>query len=403
MTAQTMHGLEEVLRTELVQLGAREVVRHNRAVSFRGDLGTMYKANLCLRTAIRILVPIETFSARSNEELYHGIKEMLWEEFMEVNDTLAIIVTLNTPFFTHTQFTAQKAKDAIADRFRERTGKRPSVDRDRPTLRIHIHINQESCVVSLDSTGGSLHMRGYRDHTNLAPINEVLAAGMVLLTGWDKESPLVDPMCGSGTILIEAALIAANIPPGYYRESFGFQRWRDFDETLWNTIYAGAISRINSKKPVILGGEISSNVARKAIANIHEAKLEDTITIRNTAFADLEPPVVVGYRPMGKPILIMNPPYGERMDKDEDINALYKSIGDTLKKRWAGYDAWIITSNLTAAKHIKLTPRPKIQLFNGALDCRFMRYELYSGSRRREGSAEESATATDAAENATED
>ncbi|HMC97392.1 MAG TPA: THUMP domain-containing protein [Flavobacteriales bacterium] len=384
MTAQTLHGLEEVLRVELVQLGAREVQRHNRAVSFRGDLGTMYKANLCLRTALRILVPIETFSARSNEELYLGIKGMPWEEYMDVDDTLSIIVTLNTPFFTHSQFTAQKAKDAIADRFRERTGKRPSVDREQPTVRIHLHIAQENCMVSLDSTGGSLHQRGYRDQTNLAPINEVLAAGMVLLTGWDKESPLVDPMCGSGTILIEAALIAANIPPGYYRQGFGFQRWRDFDEELWNTIYTGAIGRINSKKPVILGGEISPNVARKAIANIHEAKLEDTITIKNCAFADLEPPAIVGHRPIGKPILIMNPPYGERMDKDEDINALYKSIGDTLKKRWAGYDAWIITSNLAAAKHIKLTPRPKIQLFNGALDCRFMRYELYSGSRRRD-------------------
>lgn len=388
MVAQTLHGLEEVLRTELLQLGAREAERHNRAVSFRGDLGTLYKTNLCLRTALRVLVPIGSFNARSNEDLYHGIKRIPWEEFMDVDDTLAIIATLNSPFFSHSQFVAQKAKDAIADRFRERTGRRPSVDRTQPTLRIQLHINQEKCTISLDSTGGSLHIRGYRDNTDQAPINEVLAAGMVLLSGWDKESPLVDPMCGSGTILIEAALIAGNIPPGYYRDGFGFQRWKDFDEELWKTIYEAAVGRINERKPVILGGEISKKVAEKAMANIREARLEDMITVRNCAFADLEPPALNQHRPTGKPLLIMNPPYGERLAKDEDINALYKSIGDTLKKCWTGYDAWIITSNLEAAKHIKLTPRPKIQLFNGSLDCRFMRYELYSGSRRRDQPAD---------------
>ncbi len=375
MTAQTMFGLEQVLADELLRLGARNIEKHNRAVSFTGDLGFMYKANFCLRTALRILVPIDRFEIRSQQEFYDRIREMKWEDLMGPNGTLAIGCTLNTPHFDHTQFVSQRAKDAIVDRFRDRTGTRPSVDLDRPTLGIHVYIDQDECTVSLDSSGGSLHKRGYRDKTNLAPINEVLAAGLVLLSGWDRRSNFVDPMCGSGTLLIEAALYAANIPPGYFREEFGFQRWADLDEALWEKIQEAAIGRINDEKPLILGGEISKNVARKAIANIHSAKLEDSITIKNVAFEDLDPP-------SGPGVMIINPPYGERMDKDEDIDALYKMIGDTLKKKWAGYQAWVITSNLEAAKHIHLTPKPRIKLYNGSLECRFMRYELYSGSRK---------------------
>lgn len=377
MVAQTFHGLEEVLRTELLKLGARDIERHNRAVSFRGDLGFLYKANLCLRTAVRVLVPIEDFELRSTDDLYRGISRIPWEDFLGLEDTFAIKCTLNTPYLDHAQYAAQKAKDAIADRFREKFRKRPNVDTDDPAMWIHLHVANDRCIVSLDSSGGSLHQRGYRDLTNRAPLNEVLAAGMVLLSGWDRSRPLVDPMCGSGTILTEAALIAANIPPGYYRERFGFQRWNDFDAELWTMIYDGAIAKISDNKPVILGGEISRNTARKAVANIHSAKLEDSIVVRTTAFADLEAPSEPG-------VLIMNPPYGERMDEDTDINALYKMIGDTLKKNWSGWEAWILTSNLEAAKHIKLTPKPRIQLFNGALDCRFMRYEMYAGSRRRD-------------------
>ncbi len=375
MTAQTMFGLEQVLARELLKLGARNIEVHNRAVSFNGDLGFMYKANFCLRTALRILVPINSFEIHSQQDLYDGIREMEWDHFMDPNDTLAISCTLNTEHFDHSQFVSQRAKDAIVDRFRDKFGERPSVDLDQPTLGIHLYLDHDMCTVSLDSSGGSLHKRGYRDKTNLAPMNEVLAAGLVLLSGWDRRSNFVDPMCGSGTLLIEAALYAANIPPGYYRSQFGFMRWADFDEDLWATIQEAAIARINEEKPVILGGEISRNVARKAVTNIHSAKLEDSITIKHCAFEDLEPPA-------GPGVLILNPPYGERMDKDEDINALYKMIGDTFKKKWAGYNAWVITSNLEAAKHIHLTPKPRIKLYNGPLECRFLRYELYSGTRK---------------------
>lgn len=378
MTAQTMFGMEDLLVAELEALGAVDIEKHNRAVGFRGDQATMYRANLCLRTALRILVPINDFPVRNEEELYAGIKEMPWEHFLDVEDTLAVHCTLHSPLFSHSQYLALKTKDAIVDRFREREGSRPSVDLERPTIRIHLHVHGEDCLVSLDSSGSSLHKRGYRDHTNLAPINEVLAAGLVLLSGWDRRSNLVDPMCGGGTILIEAALIAGNIPPGSYRESFGFQRWHDFDEELWTTVRAEAMAGIDTaNKPLILGGEISPHVARKAESNIASAGLKDRIRIRHAAFADLE-------APEGGGVLIMNPPYGERMDKDEDILALYAMIGDTLKQRWAGYTAWVLTSNMEAAKHVRLAAKPRIKLFNGPLECRFLRYELYSGSRRKD-------------------
>lgn len=377
MTAQTMYGLEPVLAEELLRLGAKDVEKHNRAVAFTGDLGFLYKANLCLRTALRVLVPIDDFAVRNEQDIYAGIKKIPWEVYMGVDDTFAFTAKLNSERFGHSQYVALLAKDALADRFREKTGKRPSVDADEPALRIRLFITGDRCTVSLDSSGDSLYKRGYREQTNLAPLNEVLAAGMVLLSGWDRMSNFVDPMCGSGTLLIEAALIAANIPPGAYRKGFGFQRWNDFDAELWTKVHAGAMERITGNKPVILGGELSKNVARKAETNIAIADLKAEIEVRNVAFEDLE-------APSGRGVLIINPPYGERMDEDDDIDGLYTMIGDTLKKNWAGYEAWVLTSNMEAAKFIKLTPRPKIRLFNGALDCRFLRYEIYAGSRRRD-------------------
>ena len=383
MIAQTLFGLEEVLRAELVRLGARDTERHNRAVSFTGDEGFLYKANLALRTAIRVLVPIATFDARNTEQLYLGIKRIRWQDHLGTEDTFAIKATLNTHWTDHSQFIAQKCKDAIVDRFREKSGRRPSVDLNDPVLRIHVHIIQERVTVSLDSSGGSLHERGYRQDTNAAPLNEVLAAGMVLLSGWDRQQPLVDPMCGSGTLLVEAAMIAGNIPPGIYRKRFAFERWPTFDETLYTTVRNALIARISEARPVIVGADINRVTLAKARETVAAAQLEDSISLQHCAFADLEPPA-------GPGMLIMNPPYGERMNEQgigaesdaEAIDALYTMIGDTLKHRWTGWTAWVLTSNLEAAKRIRLTPKPKIQLFNGALDCRMLRYDLYAGSRR---------------------
>lgn len=377
LIAKTIFGLEEILAEELKKLGARDIKKLNRAVSFVGDKGMMYKANLCLRTALRIIVPIINFEVRNEKSLYESIKNIDWEQYLGVNDTLAIDCTLNTHLFNHSQYIAQKTKDAIADRFREKYNNRPSVDLYKPTLRIQLHIFNTTCHVALDSSGESLHKRGYRDKTNLAPINEVLAAGLVLLTGWTKHNAFIDPMCGSGTILIEAAMIAANIPPGYYKNDFGFMRWQrylPFDEELYNTIYDAAINRIITDVPKIIGGEISHNVARKAKENVKLAKVDDIVQIKECDIRHFEAPAERG-------VVVINPPYGERMNKD-DINALYKSIGDSFKQNFSGYDCWIISSNMEALKHIGLRPSRKIQIYNGQLECRYMKYEMYSGTKK---------------------
>ncbi len=377
LIAKTIFGLEEILASELRKLGARDVEILNRAVKFTGDKGMMYKANLCLRTALRVLIPVAQFEVHDEKSFYEGIRTINWEDYLNVDDTLAIDTVLNTDLFTHTQFISQKAKDAIVDQFREKYDKRPDVKLDRPVLRINLHIFENTCSVAIDSSGDSLHKRGYRDQTNLAPLNEVLAAGLVLLTGWDRARNLVDPMCGSGTILTEAAMFAANIPPGYYRAEFGFMQWKKFlafDESLWNTIYEAMIGRISSEPASITGGELSHNVARKAKENVKLARVEDIVHIRESDITDFIPPE-------GGGILIMNPPYGERMDKD-DIFLLYKKIGDAFKQHFTGFDCWLITSNMEALKHIGLRPSRKIKIFNGPLECRFVKYEMYRGTKK---------------------
>lgn len=374
MVATTMQGLSAVLAQELLRLGAREIAEHNRAVSFIGDKGFMYKANLSLRTALRVLVPVENFQVRNEDDLYAQMKQIAWEKWLGNEDTLAVDCSLNTPLFNHTQYIAQKTKDAVVDRFREKTGKRPSVDLREPTLRINVHVHGETCTVSLDSSGDSLHKRGYRDLTGQAPLNEVLAAGMVMLTGWDRRSPFFDPMCGSGTLLIEAALYANNIPPGVFREKFGFERWKDFDEELWNKVYEGQVGRISSEVQTIVGSDISQHVLRKAKENILRAKVEDVVKVTHADFHHAGPPAPRG-------VMIINPPYGERMHK-EDIDELYEHIGDTLKKHYAGWEAWLISSNMQAIKRIGLRPSRRITLFNGALECKFLKFELYAGTKK---------------------
>ena len=377
MIAKTIFGLEETLAQELQRLGAKEVEVMNRAVSFVGDKGFMYKANLCLRTALRILVPFHTFKVTDEKSLYNSILAINWEDYMDVTDTLAIDTVLSSDLFTHSQYLSQKAKDAIVDQFRAKHGERPSVDLDKPTLRIHLHVHQDNCTVAFDSSGESLHKRGYRDKTNLAPLNEVLAAGMILLSGWDKRSTFIDPMCGSGTLLIEAAMIANNIPPGYYRDEYGFENWKKFmafDQELFNMIFDSAINKITNHEQKIIGCDISRNVAKKAKENVKLAKVDDIVTVQTCAMQDMEVPP-------GRGIVVMNPPYGERMVKD-NIEELYKSIGDTFKKNFSGFDCWVISSNMEAFKHVGLRPSRKITLFNGPLECKFMKYEMYQGTKK---------------------
>ena len=374
MVAKTMQGLETVLAKELLRIGAREIGEHKRAVSFVGDKGTMYKANYLLRTALRILRPVSSFRVQDEKGFYDGIRAIDWEQWLKADDTLAVDCTLNTDVFNHSYFIAQKTKDAIVDQFRDKYGKRPSVDTEFPTLRINIHVSKEEVNVSLDSSGYSLHKRGYREDTGRAPMNEVLAAGIIHLTEWNRRTRLIDPMCGSGTILIEAALYANNIPPGYFREKFGFEKWNDFDAQLWETITESAIDRISNETQEILGVEISHNTLRKARENIKLAKVDDIVKTVCADFFEWDPPE-------GRSILVMNPPYGERMDQDDSLE-FYKRIGDTFKKKYSGSEAWLITSNMEALKVIGLRPSRKITLFNGPLECRLMKFEMYAGTKK---------------------
>ncbi|MCB0565992.1 MAG: class I SAM-dependent RNA methyltransferase [Phaeodactylibacter sp.] len=375
LIAKTMAGLEPVLAEELKQLGAAGIEPLNRAVYFEGDLRLLYRANLELRTALRILKPIHSFKVRDEQGLYRKIFDIDWRQYMGVNDTLAVDAAVNSPHFNHSKYVALKTKDAIVDRFRKEEGRRPDVSLHRPTLRVNVHIYQEECTVSLDSSEESLHKRGYRVEALEAPINEVLAAGMVLLTGWKRDCAFIDPMCGSGTILIEAATYACNRAPQLQREYFGFKKWQDFDEELWAGLLADARNRVTAFKHGLYGYDMDFKAMRIANHNALAAGLEGQVEIKRQRFERLEPPAEDG-------LLVMNPPYDERLVKT-DIEAFYQMIGDRLKQAFAGYEAWIISSNKEAMKKIGLRPSSKMTLFNGALECKYHQYQLYSGSRKQ--------------------
>ena len=374
MKATTFHGLEDVLVNELMKLGARDIVPFKRGVSFTGDKGFMYKANLCLRTALKVLVPIYSFTAENEHELYDKMKEYEWEELLNTDDTLAINATVNSDEFDHSLYISQKTKDAICDRFVEKFNVRPNVDLERPTLRIYVHIFRNQVNVSLDSSGDSLFKRGYRVDIDTAPMKEVLAAGIVLLSNWQPHLPLIDGMCGSGTLGIEAALYANNIPPGVFREEFGFMKWHDFDKELWDTIYDSCINRIKDDMPTIISSDIEIIPLEMAKRNGGVAKVDDVIQYEHISFFDIMPT-----KPHGT--ILLNPPYDERI-KMEDTNAFYKQIGDKLKKDFGGWTCWIISSNMEAIKSIGLHPSKKMTLFNASLECKLLKYEMYSGSKK---------------------
>ncbi|MCX7550414.1 THUMP domain-containing class I SAM-dependent RNA methyltransferase [Xanthomarina sp. F2636L] len=374
MVAKTLFGFEELLAKELTQLGAQDVKIGVRNVSFTGDKGFMYKANLGLRTAIKILKPIETFKVRNEQDLYDKIYKMSWENYLKPTGTLAVDATINSTVFTHSLYIAQKTKDAIVDKFRETSGQRPNVDLKFPDLKINVHIDREVCNISLDSSGDSLHKRGYKTATNIAPINEVLAAGMVMLSGWDGQSDFMDPMCGSGTILAEAAMIACNIPPNLMRKEFAFERWADWDVELFEKIEESLLSKTRDFHYKIMGYDKSPSAVEKAKDNIKNAHLEEFISIQHEDFFKTQK---AGEHKLH---MVFNPPYGERLDID--MEEFYKNIGDTLKQGYPGTDAWFITSNLEALKHVGLRPSRKIHLVNAKLEARLVKYVMYEGSKK---------------------
>lgn len=374
MLAKTLYGFEPILAKELRNLGAIDVKEGVRSVTFYGDTGFMYKANLSLRTAIKILKPFKSFKVTSEEELYKEIYAISWENYMGASDSLAIDATIHSERFTHSKYIAQKTKDAIVDRFRDKFGKRPDVDLDYPTLRVNIHIEKDFCTVSLDSSGQSLHKRGYKTATNIAPINEVLAAGMLLLSGWEGQCDFLDPMCGSGTLLIEAAMIACNIPPNLNRKEFAFEKWKDWDEDLFEQIESSVLRKIKDFHFTIKGYDKAPSAVAKAKDNVINANLSEFITVEGQDFFKTEKTTERHLH------MVFNPPYGERLNIDMPV--FYKAIGDTLKQSYPDTDAWFITSNLESIKHVGLRPSRKIKLFNGSLESKLLKYEIYPGSKK---------------------
>lgn len=375
MVAKTFFGFEDLLVEELKALGAQDIEKGNRMVSFFGDKGFMYKSNLCLRTALKILKPIGEKKVHNPETLYKFVQTIDWSSFMEATDTLAVYATVNSDKFNHSKYVALKVKDAIVDQFRDKTGERPNIDTERPDLTISVHIAGELCTISLDSSGASLHHRGYRSATNIAPINEVLAAGLILHSGWNGITDFLDPMCGSGTMLIEAAMIANNIPCNINRKEFAFEKWLDWDMDLYERIEASILKKVIESPCKFRGYDKAPSAIRKAKDNIQNANLEEFIKVKEQNFFDTEK------EDQEKPLhMVFNPPYGERIAIN--MPEFYKEIGDTLKKSYPNTSAWFITSDLEAIKHVGLRPSRKIKVFNGKLESRLLQYKMYAGSKR---------------------
>jgi putative N6-adenine-specific DNA methylase len=373
MIAKTFEGLEEVLAKELSDMGAEDIDLLKRAIEFKGDKRLLYKVNYSCRTALRVLVPLARFRAKDDKMLYDGVRAVPWEKYLDYRGKFVVDSVVSFSEFKHSGYVALKAKDAIADRFRDRFGRRPDVDTSDPDLRVNIHIFKEDCTVSVDSSGASLHLRGYRKAQTEAPMNEVLAAGLLKLSGWDRKTPFIDPMCGSGTLLIEAAMLAGNVPSGYYRPLFGFERWKDFDQKLWDQVRRECEEEIEEPAAPIHGYDLDEKAIQASLINIEEAGAEDLITIEKADFNTTPPPFDKGF-------MLTNPPYGERI-KVEDLTQFYKDIGDVLKKNYAGYTAWLLGTDLEAMKFIGLRPSRKIRVMNGPLECRLLKFDLYAGKK----------------------
>ena len=388
MLAKTFKGLEEVLAQELIELGANDVQLERRAVSFRGDKALLYRANLCLRTASRILVPIVEATLTPKKKniapedlLYEAVKRVEWSRYMSVENTFAIDATVYSDTFRNSRFVTYRVKDAIADYWMEHADKRPSVAVEAPDILINVHIAKEHLTLSLDSSGESLHKRGYRVANTEAPINEALAAGMLLMAGWKGQSDFYDPMCGSGTLLIEAALIARNIAPGVFRQAFAFEKWSDFDAELWSDIYNDD-SQEHEFTHKIYGSDASFYAIQQAAKNIKSAGVQKDVELKQIRMEEIKISNLQSSISNPSPLVMLNPPYGERLKSNKEMEDLYSAIGSTLKHQFAGATAWIISSNDAAMKCIGLKPSRKVRLLNGELDCQFNRYDLFQGKRK---------------------
>ncbi|WP_127845061.1 THUMP domain-containing class I SAM-dependent RNA methyltransferase [Psychroflexus aestuariivivens] len=374
MIAKSLYGFEQELAKELRHLGAMDVKPGVRHVSFVGDKGFMYKANLSLRTAISILKPIFDFKIFNEEDFYKAIYNYPWENLIDKNGTFAVESTVNSEIFTHSRYVVFRAKDAIVDRFRDKFETRPNIDTDNPDCVVNVHIDRSDCAIALNSSGEPLFKRGYKSATNIAPINEVLAAGLLMKSGWDGQCDFLDPMCGSGTLLIEAAMIACRIPANINREKFAFQKWQDFDEDLFAIITESALKKVRSFNFTIKGYDKAPSAVEKAQTNVENANLSEFIKVERQDFFE-------SFKTTERHLhMVFNPPYGVRLDID--IPKFYAKIGDTLKQNYPGTSAWFIVADLEAIKHVGLRPSRKIKLYNAKLESRFLQYEIYEGSKK---------------------
>lgn len=378
MQAKTFYGFENILASELKSLGATDVVVKNRLVEFYGDLGFMYKANYSLSTALRIIKPIHSFSVKNEHQLYHRFKKFPWEKYMDVDQKFIINSTVFSQYFTHSHYATLKVKDALVDRFSENFGKRPSVDKDNADIVFDLYISHDKVILSLDSSGESLHKRGYKVAQGIAPINEVLAAGLLKIAGWDGKGNFLDPMCGSGTFLTEAAFIAAQIPPQIYRQKFAFENWNDFDPNLFETIKSTRLKRISDFTGEIVGYDIDTSALEIAEKNIINSGLEEFITVKYQDF-------FISEKELFPVLIVFNPPYNQRIESENEI--LYSQIGDTLKNNYPNTLSWFITSDLTARKFVGLRPSKRLKVFNGKLECDFLQYEIYEGSKKNKNTS----------------
>ncbi len=373
IVAKTFMGLEPVLAKELTQLGANDVQIGRRMVSFTGDKELLYRANFQLHTAIKILKPIAHFKAKSADDVYQAISKIDWTDYLDNNKTFAVDAVVFSEEFRHSKFVSYKVKDAIVDQFREKTGSRPNISVTSPDLRLHIHIAEDQCTLSLDSSGESLHRRGYRQESVEAPLNEVLAAGMIMMTGWQGETDFIDPMCGSGTLLIEAALIAQNMAPGVFRKEYAFEKWSDFDADLFDRIYNDD-SQEREFTHHIYGYDIDMKAVNTARLNVKAAGLTNCITIEQQDFKNFT-------QPKEKSIIVTNPPYGERISTP-NLLGTYKMIGERFKHEFTGNDAWVLSYREECFDQIGLKPSIKIPLFNGSLECEFRKYQMFDGKMK---------------------
>ena len=371
MVATTMFGLESVLKKELTDLGARNVVQGNRCIYFQGSKSLMYQVNIQLRTALKILKTLKQFQAHNEKVLYTQASRIKWDSLFNIENTFSVSSTVHSKYFTHSNYVSLVVKDAIVDQFRKYKNQRPSVDLKNPDFNIHIHVSEKKCHISLNSSGHSLHKRGYRSNKFHAPINEVLAAGIIMLSDWNKKDILIDPMCGSGTLLIEAGMIAINRAPNIHRKSFGFQKWKDYDADIFNKIHQKLAEQETPFSKSIKGYDISASAIAIARNNLENSKLNNIIEIEGRNFFKSSNDL--------KAMLIFNPPYGKRLELKPDY---YKQIGDILKKQYTNTSAWIISSDNAGLKQIGLKPSKKIKLYNGALECKLVKYEIYQGSKK---------------------